>query len=225
MNKLHPDIKRLRSWCILALIFWCTLIAGFLYVFKNQEWQNAISVGQEIGRSNLRKDYTYRIWNASNGGVYVPLTENNLPNPYLSHIPDRDITTQQGKKLTLVNPAYMTRQVHELESEMYGIRGHITSLKVIRPANRPDAWENAALEQFEQGVKEVTELVTEENLPYIRIMIPMTTKEQCLKCHASQGYTIGDIRGGISANVPMADILAGAKKICLCIASIIWGFF
>jgi len=212
MNRLHPDIKHLRSWCIIALIFWCSLIAGFLYIFQKTQWQSAITIGKEIGRSNLNKDYTYRMWNASHGGLYVPTTEKTPPNPYLSHIPNRDIITQQGKKLTLVNPAYMTRQVHELESEMYGIQGHTTSLYSIRPVNKPDKWEHAALEQFEQDTKEVAELLTIKNLPFLRLMIPMKTKEQCLKCHASQGYAVGDIRGGISATVPMVDILASTKK-------------
>ena len=156
MNTSHPDSKQLRSWCIIALIFWCILIAGLLSMFERREWQNAIAIGQEIGRFNLKKDYTYRSWNASHGGVYVPVTKRTPPSPYLSHIPDRDIITQQGKELTLLNPAYMTREVHELENKMYGIRGHITSLNVIRPANKADKWERIALEQFEQGAEEVS---------------------------------------------------------------------
>lgn len=34
--------------------------------------------------------------------------------------------------LTLVNPCYMTRQVHELGKEQYEIRVNITSLKPLR---------------------------------------------------------------------------------------------
>ncbi len=212
MNKQPPDIMRLRSWCIVALVFWSILIIGFLYAFEKKEHQKTLSVAQEIARSGLNKDYIYRLWNASHGGVYVPVTDQMPPNPYLNHIPERDIITTQGKKLTLVNPAYMTRQVHELEREMYGVRGHITSLKAIRPANKPDTWERAALEQFEQGVEEVAALVTMENLPFYRVMVPLDIKEQCLKCHAHQGYTTGQIRGGISTTVPMADILISDHK-------------
>lgn len=208
MKRTHRARKQLRFWCILALLFWCILITGFLYLFEKNEYNSAIFVGKEIGRSNLNKDYTYRIWSASHGGVYVPITDTTPPNPYLSHVPNRDIVTKQGKKLTLINPAYMTRQVHELEQELYGIRGHITSLNAIRPANKADQWESKALQQFEQGVTEVSELVTIDNLPYIRLMVPMRTQERCLKCHATQGYKVDDLRGGISVLVPMADILA-----------------
>jgi len=50
-----------------------------------------------------------------------------------------------------MNPAYMTRQVHELETQEFGTHGHITSLKPLRPENAPEAWEAAALRAFEQG--------------------------------------------------------------------------
>lgn len=33
-------------------------------------------------------------------------------------------------------------------------------------------------------------------------MSPMITEQDCLKCHAEQGYVVGDIRGGISVSVP-----------------------
>lgn len=36
----------------------------------------------------------------------------------------------------------------------------------------------------------------------MRLMRPLTTEEECLKCHRQQGYKVGDIRGGISISVP-----------------------
>jgi len=57
----------------------------------------------------------------------VPVTDNTPPNPWLSNLPERDISTPSGKKLTLINPAYMTRQVHELGAKQFGLQGHITS--------------------------------------------------------------------------------------------------
>ena len=34
----------------------------------------------------------------------------------------------------------------------------------------------------------------------------MITEEECLKCHALQGYEPGDIRGGISISIPMSHL-------------------
>jgi signal transduction histidine kinase/CheY-like chemotaxis protein len=41
---------------------------------------------------------------------------------------------------------------------------------------------------------------------YMRLMRPLVTQKGCLKCHATQGYREGEIRGGISVSVPMAAL-------------------
>ena len=154
-------------------------------------------------RLSFEKDVVYRQWNATHGGVYVPVTEESPPNPHLSHLPDRDVTTLSGKRLTLVNPAYMTRQVHELGAAQYGLKGHITSLDPIRPENAADPWERSALTAFEEGTEEVVEDAQIDGELHLRLMRPMLVEKPCLKCHASQGYAIGDIRGGVSVSVPL----------------------
>ncbi|GAG33923.1 unnamed protein product, partial [marine sediment metagenome] len=113
--------------------------------------QKTLEAARIQARTAHAKDVIYRRWNAGYGGVYVPVTKKTQPNPYLSGIPERDITTPSGRTLTLINPAYMTRQVHELAKEKYGVLGHITSLNPIRPQNAPDPWEIKALEEFERG--------------------------------------------------------------------------
>jgi len=163
-------------------------------------------------KSTFDKDILYRRWNAGNGGVYVAPTSKTPPNPHLAHLDERDVVSASGKKLTLINPAYMTRQVHELGAEAGGVQGHITSLKPIRPENAPDAWERRALESFEQGVDEKVELIKEDNLTVLRFMRPLMTEKACLKCHRAQGYKAGDVRGGISVSVPFGpfqEILQG----------------
>jgi diguanylate cyclase (GGDEF)-like protein len=126
-------------------------------------------------------------------------------NPYLK-VPNRDIMTSGGLSLTLVNPAYMTRQVNELAKEMNGFQGHITSLNPIRPKNRPDPWETEALKTFERGTKESDYIEMTLGKEYFRFMRPFVTEKACLKCHADQGYKEGDIRGGISISIPMEPL-------------------
>jgi PAS domain S-box-containing protein len=87
-----------------------------------------------------------------------------------------------------------------------GFKGHITSLKPIRPENAADSWETAALTAFEHGVKEVTSVARIGNHDYLRYMSSLTTEKSCLKCHADQGYKEGDIRGGIGVSVPLAPL-------------------
>ena len=195
-------------------------IAGFTVLV-------AASLAQSIGneRGNLRdlarkealttydKDLTFRQWVTGHGRVYVPATAETPPNPYLSQIPDRDITLPSGKELTLMNPAYVIRQVMGAYAEKYGVQGHLTSLKVINPVNAPDEWECRVLEQLDRGAPEVLEFIDLGGQPHLRLMKPLVTAKGCLKCHAQQGYREGDIRGGLNVNIPMAPYLALGKGV------------
>lgn len=153
---------------------------------------------------------THRLWNARHGGVYVPVTDKTRPNPYLDD-PLRDLETTQNIKLTMINPAYMTRQVAEIAMEQGGVVYHITSLRLLRPENRADPWEAGALREFEEGVKEKIDLHQTDDGPFFRYMAPLFVKKPCLKCHAKQGYKVGDVRGGISVSFP-ADTFLDIEK-------------
>jgi signal transduction histidine kinase len=158
-------------------------------------------------RVAYEKDIVYRRWNNLHGGVYVDARV-TPPNPYLADLAERDVKTPSGRQLTLVNPAYMTRQVYELETTVSGLHGHITSLEPIRPQNAPDPWERAALEQFERGVDEVHAVQPFDGQEYMRLMRPLITEEGCLACHHERGYALGKPWGGISVSVPMRELRA-----------------
>jgi hypothetical protein len=212
------ELTVLRSYFWILLILWTVLVGSILSWSLFRQKYETEEVARIQARNSFEKDLVYRRWAAGHGGVYVPMTDKTPANPYLSHIEERDITTPSGRVFTLVNPAYMTRQVHELGLEQYGSRGHITSLKPIRPANAADEWETKALRAFEQGVKEVSSIEKLDNQNYMRLMRPMITEQSCLKCHAEQGYKVGDLRGGISVSVPMAPIQAIARGHALMLA-------
>ncbi|MBF0292469.1 MAG: DUF3365 domain-containing protein [Nitrospinae bacterium] len=163
-------------------------------------------------RSHITLNLALRRWITTHGGVYVPVTEETPPNPYLSHIQDRDITTSSGKHLTLMNPAYAMRQLGKVFSDEVGIAGHLTSLKPLRPENMPDEWERKALESFEHGDKETLEYTKKDGVAYLRLMMPFVTEKGCLKCHAHQGYKEGDIRGGLSVSVPLKEYERKERK-------------
>ena len=202
MLKPMKDIKR---FTLLAAIFWSAAIAVFfcwgLYHVKTSSKE--LELNQAI--QALDKDLLYRRWASMHGGVYVPVTEKTQPNPYLKDIPEREIVTPSGRLLTLINPAYMTRQIFELAREgNSGVRGHITSLKPHRPENEPDEWERSALLAFQKnGSMEVSSYEQLDGKPYLRYMRVFYTEQSCLKCHAYQGYKLGDIRGGISVSIPL----------------------
>jgi signal transduction histidine kinase/DNA-binding response OmpR family regulator len=163
-------------------------------------------------RALVDKDILYRQWNAAYGGVYVD-REKVEPNPFLQQmITDRDLTTVDGKNLTKINPAYMTRQVFEAQENQLGARARITSLDPVNPANRPDDWERWALQEAARGLAEAVEPTVVGGQPLLRYLRPLVAEESCLGCHASQGYKVGDIRGGISVSVPLAPFIAASQR-------------
>jgi diguanylate cyclase (GGDEF)-like protein/PAS domain S-box-containing protein len=157
-------------------------------------------------RANFFKDQTFRLWATRHGGVYVPVTATQQPDPYTAFLPERDVVTPSGRVLTLINPALMVRQFNELAREEYAIEGHISGLKPLNPINAADEWEWQAYAQFKQGANEVTAITTIADAPYLRLIRPMYMTAPCLKCHAQQGFEDGDLSGGVSVSIPLAPI-------------------
>jgi len=209
---LSSTSSKINTYLVVNLVGWTIVVTGLLVWDIMQHKQTLRQIAIAEARANFNKDLAFRLWSTSHGGVYVPISEDTPPNPYLSHVPERDIDSPSGKKLTLMNPAYMLRQMNEFFSNEFGIAGHITSLNPLRPENGPDDWERQALKAFEQGKDEVLSFVDIEGEPFLRLMQPMIAEEKCLKCHGHQGYQVGDIRGGIGISLPMKGYLANQRE-------------
>ena len=135
--------------------------------------------------------------------VHVPITEEILPDPDLSHLADRDTTTGTDLEPTAMDPLYLTHQLLDLDDKQTDQAGRITSLNPLRPENTPDRWETEALHSFEQGATEVVELAMIGTTEYLRLMQPLYAEATCLKCHDDQDLVAGDLLGGISAAISM----------------------
>ncbi|MEW8522343.1 MAG: EAL domain-containing protein [Candidatus Thiodiazotropha endolucinida] len=216
MNQSIPlvqsDESRLRIQLWMAFFGWTLLVLFLLLWAMSNEDAEMLELARREAIDNFNKDQAFRVWATTHGGVYVPVTERTQPSPLLRHIPERDLVTPSGRQLTLLNPAYMLRQMMEDYAELYGVKGRITSTKPLNPENAPDEWERAALESFERGEKEQFELTDINGEPYLRLIRPMETKAGCLKCHHNQGYQVGDIRGGVGISVPMKHYFSSAAE-------------
>ena len=207
-KKGHSNPLKHYGW--IAIGVWTLVAAASLGWNLFQDREEALRVAHTIALTNYERDVLYRRWAAVHGGVYVPVTPDTPPTPYLAKLPERDIVTPSGRRLTLLNPAYMTRQIYELAQKSGLPRGHLTSLKPLRPQNAPDPWEKQALEAFEHGQTEISAVVSMDGQSYMRLMRPFRIEPSCLTCHEEQGYKVGDIRGGISVSVPMKHIMVTA---------------
>ncbi len=199
-------------WLIPVIVWTLVIGASFRWNWEQLDRQ-AFQTAANQGRDIFRMIEAMRLWNAQHGGLYVIQSETTPPNPYLD-VPERDPVTTSGKRLTMVNPAYMTRQMSVTILEQTGIRVRITSLKPINPGNRADDWESEALHRFERGVREYAEILPGRE-PLLRYIAPLVTRQACLACHARQGYKVGDIRGGISVSFsadPILEAMVPHKK-------------
>jgi hypothetical protein len=214
-NQKHPSFLK---FSLMVGVSWTIILSGLFAWGVKQELKQTNEVLTHQARSFFQLIVTARSWNAIHGGVYVPVTETSQPNPYLED-PDRDLLTDKDFALTKINPAYMTKQIGKIASEKNEVGFHITSDKPINPKNVPDPWEVAGLNLLSSQHQEHHELVESETGKRVfRYMAPLWVEQECLQCHAKQGYKEGDMRGGISVSIWADPIIDSQNSIILIMA-------
>jgi diguanylate cyclase (GGDEF)-like protein len=194
---------KLNKYIVYVCIIWTALITGlYLWNYSNLKKEQT-ATAFSTAKSFYNMILITRDWNARHGEVYVIVKDAYQPNPYLEH-DKKNIVVDENLVLTMVNPAYMTREISEISEETDGIRFRMTSLKPIRPQNSPTPLETQILKEFENGLPDKGFFITEGNdKGKFFYMAPLKTTEACIKCHSNQGYKTGDIRGGISVTLPL----------------------
>ncbi|MGB5685285.1 MAG: response regulator [Candidatus Electrothrix sp.] len=167
--------------------------------------RTTLALAESNARIFLQKDMLYRAWGLAHGGVYVPVSEKTQPNPYLD-IENRDVMIG-GRQYTLMNPAYMFRQVAEMGEKLTAIQGRITSLHPKGSKNKPSPWEEKALLSFEQGAEEYLDIVQVDGRSSIYFMRPVKAEKACLICHQVRTAGLGSVVGGMGIVVPMENYL------------------
>ncbi|MCF6249227.1 MAG: diguanylate cyclase [Desulfobacula sp.] len=143
---------------------------------------------------------TARLWNSSHNGVYVQVTDQTQPNPYLEDS-QRDLECN-GLLLTKINPAFMTRQISELTHKDLNTRFHVAGLNPLNPQNQPDVWEKEALESFSSSdISEKGEFLNKNGVVSYAFMKGLRAEKSCLECHKNKSYKLNDIIGGIRINL------------------------
>jgi len=161
------------------------------------------------GRVFFEEIVITRKWLAQHQGIFVTMKPGDTVNPYLKKIPGLKtiIHDSDGESYMLKNPALATREISLIADREGTFKFHMTSLNPINPDNRADLFEKNALESFATGEHERYALEKGSAGRIFRYMAPVLTEESCLRCHAHQGYSVGDIRGGISVTIPAQSMM------------------
>jgi hypothetical protein len=201
-EKLDNPVKLTLVFSFPLVIIFAVVLAILLVRERNSYGRYFLGELRESARAYFQQIVVTWSWNSQHGGVYVEITEKTLPNPYLKD-PDRDIVTKEGRRFTKINPAFMTRQIEEIAQKHGSYFFRITSLRPLNPRNKATEWETRALGSFELGAGEASEIMTMDDMEYFGYMAPLMVERSCLRCHQEQGYSVGDIRGGISVYIPL----------------------
>jgi hypothetical protein len=124
---------------------------------------------------------------------------------------------RQGTAFQGLLPAVFGSRVASRFSDLTSVRLKQTSLAPRNPANTPDAFERAALEMFADPSHPREQLISEVNAksPSLRLMYPLYTTRQCLRCHGEpkgeadktgyprEGLQLGQNAGAISVVIPL----------------------
>ena len=203
-TKKQEAVLILLKYTVAVFIFWSTLNGLSLWFNIQDEQIKTIDVVKNIAKSNFNKDQAYRKWATSHGGVYVVPTKEKPPISFLSRIKDRDITSTNGKELTLIDPASMTSEIMKDFEYLYGIKGKLAGIVYLNPKNKATPLEEKAIKQFEKGVKEVTKIVGKGKNESFNLIGPIFMEEGCKKCHGHLGFENGEVRGSLGISVPLS---------------------
>ena len=203
MARAGQQPRNLKYYFAGLALLWSLGLSGTLYLHLREEEQHVESNARIEANALYRRDLLYLDWSSRQGGVYVPVSKDVQPNPRLAFLPERDVRTADGRTLTLVNPAYMVRQVYRRAIEEGGGGGHLTSSHPLDPADAPDPWEAQALAKLQGGATEVSTVVQRQGQDYLRVLRPLAFIPHCAKCHPADASTL---HAGISLEVPLAPL-------------------
>lgn len=186
-------------------VLWLTLI-GVTYLEQIREVNR---FGETIAFRQAEMFFRHVVsmwrWGAKHGGIYLPVSPELQPNPYLKS-PEKNVVTSGGRQLTLVNPSHMAGELAEFEQGDPAVRFHIASLKPENPRNKADKWETSALIAFARGQASVHDMTDFGGEAVYRYMAPVKVEESCQKCHDPEQHRIGQIIGGMSITIPVSNI-------------------
>ncbi|TWJ17589.1 diguanylate cyclase [Geobacter argillaceus] len=189
----------------------------FIYLYTRTSDQMLQRIQEQAAAYADLLDHAKR-WNFNYGGVYVEKKKGTETNSYLEALGIKpDIHGSDGRMFTLRNHAIMATEISRMSEREGGVRFRLISMKPLDRNNRPDPFEQQALERFEHGEKLAARLLDKANPPIFRYITPLFVDQTCLECHHTQGYRIGSIIGAISITIPATNMVKEATTIRLLI--------
>ncbi len=209
---LHPIV----NFSIVIVVI-CIGGIGALFILTDSYIEEEL---RTRARSYFNSIMITREWNENYNGVYVFKGKGVESNQYVR---EPDLFTGDGRVLTVRNVSVMTLELSSIAQKKGLFTYNLRSLRPVNSQNTPDDFEMMALASFEHGEKESFLKSYSGNKIEFRHMAPLYVTEYCMRCHGSQGYKPGDVRGGISVTFDITDIekkLARIRMLIMILAAL-----
>ncbi len=193
-----------RSFVIQAALF---LVVFTVLAFAGLYWRITTLIDQRVAEqasSYVDLVVDAHEWGSTHGGVWVLKTPEAQSNEYLRKLGvDPETSTASGTRLTLRDPTTMTNELSAISQAKDSVTFRLTSLEPIDPEDAPDPWEREQLLHFATDPTQATHIEQRGSQRVLRLIRPLIVDESCLKCHAKEGFQVGEPRGAISTVVPL----------------------
>ena len=198
-----------RFYARFIVIVWVVVLASYFYMEFKSDRKHITEIAVKQATGTLQELNEIAIWNMGYENVYVEVSKKTPPNLWIKP----SATTTDGRRLSKVSFPTMLTQISSIKSHEYGVETHTSSLMPMTPENNPDPWEREALENLDKGEGFQLAFLKDANgLHIFRYMKPVYVEEACLNCHAEQGYSIGDVRAGYTATIPVEDLVENSNE-------------
>ncbi len=202
-GRLSPEQRLTVKLGIAYLSVWTGLaVASLTYMtrFFQEGMENyaRIQAGTVCDQSAA-----YHKWNARMWGVSMPVGASSAHGA----AGNKTLETPPGA-LTEAHPPLMRWPAHAVSEKEAGVSSITFGFGSARADDRPDAWEEEKLLLLASGgAREIFERTVFRGEDHMRLIRPLVMEESCMPCHGASGQSVGVVRGGISAAVPMAPFL------------------
>ncbi|MBQ0759014.1 MAG: diguanylate cyclase [Zhongshania sp.] len=205
----------------IGIVVWTGILFALYLWAVDGEHDHLTETIKLKAESMAQNSQSLRSWVGGHGGVYVEVNDKIKPNPLLANMPERDIETPSGRKLTLFNSPAFLREISQTFESSLGDRIKLISYQPLNPANTPDDWEKKALKELEAGAATAQGFVSGEK-SHFRLMYPMMMEAKCAKCHRYLKDIPRNVVGGLSVMVDKTPYDRLSEKV---IRKITTGYF
>lgn len=196
-------VKLPRILVIVAVVWTGILYALYLWAARTEKTHldRLIALRAESVANHTQ---AVRSWIGGHGGVYVELAEGEGSSPLAGILPESEVITPSGRKLSLLSSSIVVGKISKGFMNESGDRIRLTSKTPMNPANTPVEWERLALDALERGAEKFETFVSDGQHVRFCLMYPMVLQERCLRCHDYLANTATKIVGGLSVTVDRA---------------------